>query len=95
MSSTPPFNTSDNYPDHQKEKLNYHNVMLLFVLTFIFLILCFLFITLCFKQRYRNRVGLQEFPIVHQQQEHNIHSSNPPPYDWYSHSSPPPPYISK
>ncbi|CAF4561848.1 unnamed protein product, partial [Rotaria sp. Silwood2] len=54
------------------------------------LLICIVFIVACRKKRHLNRIHSVQCSSV-QQNDYNSHSSDPPPYNWYS-ESPPPPY---
>ncbi|CAF1119251.1 unnamed protein product [Adineta steineri] len=93
MSSISCYNITNNYDPRCLHGSN--SILLLLPVLTICIVLCFLLLFIYFKQRYRNRIGLEQNSNV-QENENNLESSDPPPpYSVYVESPPPPPYYSK
>jgi uncharacterized membrane protein YukC len=92
MSSIPCSTTSKSC--HLHRSYDVWRFILVGLLPFIVLVLCLLSIFLYINRKHRNRIDLEQHPTV-QQNDYDIHSSEPPPYNWHSESPPPPPYTSK
>lgn len=63
-------------------------VLLLISVSAVFILICFMLIFLYCKRKHRNRIGLERNLII-RQNNHDVHSVEPPPYNWHAEILPP------